>query len=593
MASTPFPGKTLTKHLNIIRMGITYLVILLVSNQLHAAPLTNDEFTIGTGVSGSWYTPGRSGEGWFIEALDEPRVLVYWFTYSGENTSQAWMVGTGTLTDNNLHIPELYTTSGPGFGDDYDPGDLSLEPWGELSIRFDSCDTAELSFQGPSDSDTRTINRLTGVPGTLCNVEANRLSGHSGSWFKPERDGEGWILQQFTEEDFLVAWFTYNSDGDQAWMTGVGRLDKGQLAFPDVLITHGTRFGPMFDPQNVVREIWGDIYFSFSDCGSGIVDYEAHIPPLGKARYTFEQLTKISGIDCDDTKPVTINHGSWEQRKMPTSRIGARSATIDGSIYLSGGFGQAKRLDRFDPETNQWQRLADLPGRGRTRHAVVAHEGALYVFGGINGGNWTTVGLTSVLRYSPELNLWEELPSLPTSLHTGASVSVGNSIYILPGHRAGFWRYDPTSHEYVALPDQGIRIGARLVLFKGEIWMIGGYNYTADFNQVKIFNTVDETWRDGPSLGDLRAGFAAHVLQGQIITIGGEVTINTQARLIEEVEILASAGTGWVLGQSPVFPVYDAASAVVGGRLYIFGGGDVSNTLNSTDHLQIFTPVAD
>jgi hypothetical protein len=434
---------------------------------------------------------------------------------------------------------------------------------------------------------------VKGVPGTRCNVEANRLSHHTGSWFKSERNGEGWILQQFTEKDFLLVWFTYNADGHQAWMTGLGRVDNNQLAFPNMEITHGTQFGHGFDPQDVVRETWGDIYFSFLDCDSGIVDYEARIPPFGRARYTFERLTKLSGIDCDDSNPVTINQGSWKQQKMPFSRLGARSATIDGLIYLSGGFGQAKRLDRFDPETNQWLRLADLPGKGRTRHTVVAHEGALYVFGGIDGGTWTPAGLASVLRYSPELNVWEQLPPLPASSHTGAAVSVGNSIYILSGHRSGFWRYDPTSHEYVVLPDQGIRIGSRLVLFKGELWLIGGYNNTADSNAVTIFNTVDETWRDGPSLGDLRSGFAAQVLHDQIITIGGEVTIKTQARMINEVEVLASPETGWVLGQSPVFSVYDAASAVVGGRLYIFGGGDVSNTLKSTDHLQIYTPVAD
>ena len=82
-------------------------------------------------------------------------------------------------------------------------------------------------------------------------------------------------------------------------------------------------------------------------------------------------------------------------------------------------------------------------------------------------------------------------------------------------------------------------------------------------------------------------------LSGIVCDESNPATINTQARMINEVEVLASPETGWVLGQSPVFSVYDAASAVVGGRLYIFGGGDVSNTLNSTDHLQIYTPVAD
>ena len=130
-------------------------------------------------------------------------------------------------------------------------------------------------------------------------------------------------------------------------------------------------------------------------------------------------------------------------------------------------------------------------------------------------------------------------------------------------------------------------------MFKGEIWLIGGYDNVADLNQVKIFNPIDETWRDGPSLGDLRAGFAAQLLHGQIITVGGEVTINTAARLNRQVEVLGSEETGWFPGRNPGFSVYDAASAVVDGRFYLFGGGNLANTLNSTRHLQIFTPETD
>jgi len=563
------------------------------STPLKAQSKISEDFQIGTGVSGSWYTPSRSGEGFFIEALDENRVVVYWFTYSAQSATQAWLIGTGTRSANTVQVPVLYITSGPVFGEDFNPDDVNLVPWGELSIRFDSCDAAEFSYQGLDGNDTRPLARLTGVLGTACSSESNQYSHQSASWFDSARDGEGWILQQFTEQDFLMTWFTYNSTGQQAWMTGLGQMNNEQLEFQDVLITHGTRFGDGFDALEVVREQWGDIYFSFANCDTGFVDYEAHNTPLGKDHRRIERLTRVSGIDCVDTNQLTIDKGSWQRQVMPFNRLGARSATIDDSIYLGGGFGQGTRFDRFDPQTGDWERLADIPDQGRTRHAAVAHENAFYVFGGIRGGNWTTVGQTSVLKYSPVQDEWTEISPLPASVHTGAAVSVGNSIYILAGHRAGFWRFDPTTQEYFPLPDLGIRIGARLLLFKGEIWVIGGYDHVADVNEVKIFDPVDETWRDGPPLDDLRAGFAAQVLHGQIMVVGGEVTIRTRPRLIDQVEVLASKETGWVPGPGPTYPIYDAASAVVGGRLYIFGGGNVANTLNSTNHLQIYTPATD
>jgi hypothetical protein len=574
-------------------IAIVGLTVLLCSTSLPGATSSEEDFLIGTGVSGSWYTASRSGEGFFIEALDDNGVLIYWFTYSAESASQAWLVGTGTLSENILHIPEMYITSGPSFGKDYDPEELTLEIWGELSIRFDSCDSAELSYESVDGNAVRSITRLTGVLGTNCSSEPNRFSHRSGSWFNSTRNGEGWILQQFADNDFLVAWFTYNSDGEQAWMTGTTRVNNEQLSFLDLVITHGTRFGDGFDPLDVVRESWGDTHFLFSNCDAGIADYEARMAPFGKARQTFERLTSINGVNCDIANPLTIDQGTWLQLSMPFTRLGARSASIDGLIYLSGGFQQATRFDSYEPQSNTWQRLADVPDQGRTRHAAVAHEGEFYVFGGIKGGNWTTVGDTSAFQYSPETDTWTNIASLPASLHTGAAVSAGNSIYIHAGHRGDFWRFDPSTQEYVSLPNVGVRIGARLILFKGEIWLIGGYNSLTDLRDVKIFNLLDESWRDGPLLADLRAGFAAQVLDGQIITVGGEVTINTAPRLIEQVEILASEEMGWVPGTSPVFPVYDSASAVMDGRLYIFGGGNVANTLNRTNHLQIYTPAAD
>jgi hypothetical protein len=51
--------------------------------------MAQESFSIDSGVSGSWYTPSRSGEGFFIEALADGEVLIYWFTYSGDSASQA------------------------------------------------------------------------------------------------------------------------------------------------------------------------------------------------------------------------------------------------------------------------------------------------------------------------------------------------------------------------------------------------------------------------------------------------------------------------------------------------------------------------
>src|SRR5205814_1068251 len=123
---------------------------------------------VGPAMSGSWYTPDRSGEGFTLQVLDDGSALALWFTYppAGSAASQAWIYADGgRILGERIVFEHAITTRGPRFGPGYDASQLRVEPWGTLELRFASCNEAEVTYAGPAGwgSGTRRLARLTAL----------------------------------------------------------------------------------------------------------------------------------------------------------------------------------------------------------------------------------------------------------------------------------------------------------------------------------------------------------------------------------------------------------------------------------------------
>ena len=83
----------------------------------------------------------------------------------------------------------------------------------------------------------------------------------SGSWYSPERNGEGFTLQVLDNGTAHAIWFTYPPAGSgarQAWIyASGGRIEGDRIVFTDAFTTRGPRFGPGFDPAAVQILPWG------------------------------------------------------------------------------------------------------------------------------------------------------------------------------------------------------------------------------------------------------------------------------------------------------------------------------------------------
>lgn len=264
------------------------------------------EHRLRPGQSAAYYDPDRSGEGVFIELLADQKAVVYVFSYDGEDPRQAWMFGTGELLGEGILLTEMYRPTGATFGENFDPGDVKFRSFGTMAFKLPKCgeleDVGNLNIE-PLDGDfdsfeSANYRQLTRV--VDCEGEGGHAKfGYSGSWFDPAHSGEGIILEVLLDGRGLVQWFTYDHDGRQMWIQGIGEFEGETLVVDKLFTTSGTRWGDAFDPEQVETHDWGSMTLSFDSCDSATLDYVS-TAGFGSGDQEMQRLTHLLGIPCGE-----------------------------------------------------------------------------------------------------------------------------------------------------------------------------------------------------------------------------------------------------------------------------------------------------
>jgi len=266
------------------------------------------------GHTAMWFNPDRNGEGLVVEVLSSDRILLYWFTYDDEG-NQRWLQGVGLLSEDeedsqSIEILEFYLTRGPTFGATFDPEDLEILPVGSASLSFQGCESAIFSYDVNGQVGQIPVVRLSRTMGSTCRPlhgvpgEPTKFyAGESGTWFDPDSNGQGFALQWLTQDEALITWYTYDSQGNQYWMVGNGARDGDDIYFETLHSTKGARFGDEFDPDDVELIDWGSLRLSLS-CGSGTADFHSELEEFGSGSLQLTRLTAIDGLPCPWVPPA-------------------------------------------------------------------------------------------------------------------------------------------------------------------------------------------------------------------------------------------------------------------------------------------------
>jgi hypothetical protein len=185
-------------------------------------------------LSGAWYDPTLPGEGFFV-LVAEAGTVVTWYGYDRAG-ARLWLLTNahvGGWTAGTAVSLTAYRGSGGVFG----LPQTAIEPWGSLSVRFDSCTAAEFTLAGADGTRVARTVQLAGVAGAgdcdrgahdyqaFADPQAVTINGYTGDAMEPfaTRDGR-WLLFNDTNAPGANTDLHYAERVDDLTFTYRGRI---------------------------------------------------------------------------------------------------------------------------------------------------------------------------------------------------------------------------------------------------------------------------------------------------------------------------------------------------------------------------------
>ena len=117
---------------------------------------------------------------------------------------------------------------------------------------------------------------------------------------------------------------------------------------------------------------------------------------------------------------------------MSEIRSDSGSASLDGKVYVAGGFSGIKILksvECFDPETEEWNYMPNMITR-RSGFQLVAAFGELYALGGFDGQE----RLSKCEKFSFQENRWIAIPNMINERSNFGAEVVHGKIVVAGGY---------------------------------------------------------------------------------------------------------------------------------------------------------------
>lgn len=246
------------------------------------------------------------------------------------------------------------------------------------------------------------------------------------------------------------------------------------------------------------------------------------------------------------------------------SRHEAQGAAVNGKLYVFGGyspcpleapgsnqcnFKPTARSDVYDPKTNTWTRLPDMPV-GLTHGGVAVIGSDIYIAGGYPASGGSQAFSTTAVRKFDTVNLtWSMLPPLPAARGGGELSEVGRVLHFFGGSNASrndvstHWALDldnlaagwvtkapvPVPTQFASLNPTGLNhLGG--VTLNGKIYVVGGQHFQdgdARFPAATLFayDPVTNTWDTNLAplpRGRSHTNATTFAMDGKIVVVGGE-----------------------------------------------------------------------
>ena len=255
---------------------------------------------------------------------------------------------------------------------------------------------------------------------------------------------------------------------------------------------------------------------------------------------------------------------SWRSAATaPLGRVEPETVVVGDRMYAFSGYTDdrwqpIRRVDRFDPVTNKWTRLRDMP-IGIT-HAGVAVVGTKVWFAGGYAERVGTranqdIAITTVKIYDTLTDTWADGPALPQQRGSGGMGLIGNTLYFTSGER-------------------------RDRLSVSETWALDLSNTAAG-------------WKPRAAIPEARTHFGTVVLNDQLYVMGGQQGVDVSAKMLASAFRYDPRADEWTrLANLPIAMSHYSPNTVVRNDKIYMLGGEQSFNVESTQVLE-YDPATD
>jgi serine/threonine protein kinase/N-acetylneuraminic acid mutarotase len=258
----------------------------------------------------------------------------------------------------------------------------------------------------------------------------------------------------------------------------------------------------------------------------------------------------------------------------PTARLMMAWAVLGGKVWVAGGIRDGETLstvESFDPATGAWVAQPDLPTP--LHHATGAvYKGEFVIIGGATDSLAEASDKVFALRDGK----WVDMPPLKHPRAAPAAAVVGDKLVVVGGQNdkqliAPTEVFDGTSWtDAEDLPVPREHLAA--VSDGTYVYAVGGRELSSDQNSgaFQRFDPATGKWEKLPDQPTARGSYGAAILDGRIITVGGELP----TRVLPTAEMYDIATGKWTTLAPLLTPVHGEVVAAVGDAVYVIGGAD-------------------
>ncbi len=301
------------------------------------------------------------------------------------------------------------------------------------------------------------------------------------------------------------------------------------------------------------------------------------------------------------TSTASLGTLKWSSvASSPVGRAEGQSAVVNGKLYVLGGVntsGPYARSDVYNPSTNSWTRIKDLPKK--LTHAGTTVVGRdIYLAGGYIGtasSGWAqTFATREVWRYNVDSNSYSSMPQLPSARGSGVLVALGRKLHFVSGadssraDRREHWVLDLDNQgagwkSLAAIPNGKTHLGA--VALNGKLYVVGGqheYDDDADCqSDLHVYNPSTNGWT---KLASMPRALSHHnsstvVHNGRILVLGGETSPGSNT---SKVSAYDPAANRWTDLTSLPGTRTSGVAGVINGAVYFSTGSVQSTTWKGT-----------